>query len=226
MIQKASDLLVKNQGKFEKFHAVFSDWNQKMNLSGISGKKEIWEKHFLDSLIGAEIVDFSQKKVLDIGCGGGFPLLPIAIAFPSAKCHGIDSVRKKLRAVQSMADQMQLLVITEWGRLEMLGHHKNFREKFDIVTARAVAPWNVLLEYALPFVRIGGFFLAYQGPAIKNELQGSQNIVKKLGGKISKIEHKKIGDADRILVLIEKIALAPKAFPRAQGIPRKNPLSI
>lgn len=210
---------------YEALVELFLDWNSKINLSAIRDADGVREKHIADSLLVTPFVDFEDKKVLDIGAGGGFPTLPLAIECDSANITALDSVGKKMKVVQAIADELGLEnVKTIHGRIEDCGQDKAHREKYDLVTARALAPWPVLLEYALPFVRVGGFFVAYQGPQIKEDLKTFKHLEQKLGGKVTKIYETRLGDAERFFVLVKKIKPTLKRFPRENGLPRQKPL--
>ncbi len=213
--------------QFEVLCDLFIEWNSKINLSAIRDRDDIFEKHFVDSLLATKYVDFQGKKVLDLGAGGGFPTLPLAIMYPGTEFHSLDSVGKKMKAVQDMADHLRLPVTTHHGRIEEYGQDKKFREQFDIVTARALAPWPVLLEYALPFVKLGGLFVAYQGPAILEDLVTYKGLEKVLGGEIEQVFEETLGeDERRYMLLIQKKKYCPKKYPRRVGEPRKNPLTL
>lgn len=129
-----------------------------------------------------------------------------------------------MKVVQSMADALNLNLKTVHARIEETGQNKNFREKFDIVTARALAPWTVLLEYALPFVRVGGKFIAYQGPSIESDLEQFDDLESRLGGEMTSICADRINGMERIFVSIKKIRPCPKKYPRRNGEPRLKPL--
>lgn len=218
------NLIEKHAEKFEQLFTEFKSWNEKINLSAIREKDDVFKKHFEDSLLPMEFFDFDNKNVLDIGTGGGYPLLPLAVANPNSNFMGVDSVGKKLKAVQAIADELELKVATTHGRIEELGRDKDFREQFDLVTARALAPWPVLLEYALPFVKVGGTFLAYQGPAIKEDLENFKNLENKLGGEIIEIKTLNLDDSERIFVIIKKVKKTLPRYPRENGVPRMTPL--
>ena len=180
----------------------------------------------MDSLLSTKYVDFNGKNILDLGAGGGFPILPLAIVSQRSPFTALDSVGKKMKAVQDMADTLNLPVKTFHGRIETFGQDRNFREKFDIVTARALAPWPVLLEYALPFVRIGGQFVAYQGPAILEDLKKYKNIETILGGKMAEVFEDQLGAANRrIFVVIKKMKACPRKYPRPVGEPKSCPIA-
>ncbi len=217
-------LLTEHAEQFEKLWEIFSDWNSKINLSAIREKEEVFEKHFKDSLLITEFFDLNDKKILDIGVGGGFPTLPLAIV-TNSQFTCLDSVGKKMKAVADMAQQLGLKnVKTIHGRFEDFAQTRNYREQYDIVTARAVAPWNVLLEYALPFVKLGGSFIAYQGPAIVDDLINFNGLEKKLGGQIVRKGKTILGDSERYFIEVEKVKPTPKQYPRENGVPRMDPL--
>ena len=212
--------------KLQQLVDLFLDWNSKINLSSIRDAEGVWEKHIADSLLLSEQVSLDGQawRVLDIGTGGGFPSLPLAVKFPSLKFTSVDSVGKKLKAVQSMADELGCKIKTQHARIEDLGQDKQYREQYDLVLARALAPWPVLLEYALPFVKVGGRFIAYQGPGVREDLINFKNLERKLGGLIVKVHETTLGDSERIFVEIKKQSSTSRKFPRANGIPRKEPL--
>jgi 16S rRNA (guanine527-N7)-methyltransferase len=213
------------ESQFSKLCELFIDWNQKINLSAIRDKEGIYEKHFVDSLLAMKFMDFHKKNVLDLGAGGGFPTLPLAIMNPDARFYSLDSVGKKMKVVQDIADTLKLPVKTLTGRIEDFGQDNVFREQFDVVTARALAPWPILLEYALPFVKLGGYFLAYQGPAILEDLKTYKGLEDLLGGAIEKVVEDKLGKGDiRYFVLICKKKYCPNKYPRRVGEPKGNPL--
>lgn len=221
--------------KLQKLVTLFLDWNQKINLSAIRDEAGVWEKHIADSLLISEFIDLNKPpisplkkgtvRVLDIGTGGGFPSLPLACMYPNLKFTSVDSVGKKLKAVQSIADELGVQLRTKHGRIEDLGQDREYREQYDLVLARALAPWPVLLEYALPFVKVGGRFIAYQGPGIREDLRTFKNLEKKLGGILVSIHETQLGDSERLFIEIKKAAQTSKKYPRENGIPRKEPLS-
>jgi 16S rRNA (guanine527-N7)-methyltransferase len=210
---------------FEKLLKSFLDWNSKINVSAIKDEQGIWEKHFIDSVAGNKYLDFAEKKVLDLGTGGGFPLIPLSIINPKATFTGLDSVRKKLMVVHEICKELKLKAPNFLhGRAEDLAHDPKSREKFDIVVTRAVAPWPTLLELTLPFVKIGGEFLAYQGPAIEEELKTHKNLENKLGAEIINIFKEKIGENSRVFIHMKKLESTSRNYPREVGVPKKNPL--
>lgn len=220
-------LTPKQEQQMEELFLLFESWNTRMNLSSIRKKEDVFEKHLLDSLLPVSFLqNKSFQKALDIGSGGGFPILPLSLYFPQCKFHALDSVGKKMKAVQDISETLHLDIQTHHGRIETFGHLPEFREQFDLVTSRALAPWPVLLEYALPFVRIGGTFCAYQGPAILDDLVHYKNLEQKLGGKIIQTHTKTLPSGDqRLFVEILKTKKTPNRFPREVGTPKREPLT-
>lgn len=213
--------------QFEKLCDLFLDWNSKINLSAIRDREGVYEKHFVDSLLATKHIDFEHKKILDLGAGGGFPCLPLSIVTSHSRTTALDSVGKKMKVVQLMADELKLKLKAVHGRIEDFGHDPNFREQFDMVTARALAPWPTLLEYALPFVKIGGLFVAYQGPAIRDDLKQFKDVEILLGGEIIQVfEDSLESKNDRIFIVIKKIKQCSHKFPRKMGEPKKNPIFL
>jgi len=195
-------------------------WNKKFNLTGLKAFDEIKFKLYDDSLNIAKAIDLSKKiKVIDIGCGAGFPGIPLRIEYPNIELIIIDSIAKKIEFVKH-AIKILGLKDTEaiCGRAEDLA--KDHREQFDLAVSRAVAKLNVLCEYCLPFVRIGGLFVAQKGPEIDEELRSAGSAMSILGGSLKE----KIEVPSGYLVVIEKIKHTPKEFPRRAGIPAKRPL--
>lgn len=210
--------------KLERLYELFVDFNSQINLSAIRDERGIWEKHFLDSLLITKFFNLEGKKILDIGSGGGFPALLFPIFYDDVEVVALDSVGKKMKVVQQMADSLGLNLKTVHGRIEDFGQDPEFREQFDIVTARALAPWTILLEYGLPFVKVHGKFIAYQGPSIEVDLEKYKNLEVRLGGKIKGICAGKVQEMERIFVSIQKKKACPKRYPRRNGEPRLKPL--
>ncbi len=169
----------------------------------------------------------SQLRVLDVGTGGGFPLLPLALSLPSAHFVGVDSTQKKIDAVRRITDQMGMKnVELIAGRAEVLGHEKKFREQFDVVTARAVAEINVLLEYCSPLVKPGGRIILWKSMNVDQELKESERVQKEFRCTL-KDQHvyELPGDfGKRQLLIFEKTGKLSSAYPRAVGVAKKNPL--
>lgn len=165
---------------------LFLEANQKVNLSAIRDRDGVLLKHIVDSLLILPFLNLKAKdRVLDVGTGGGFPGLALAIIFPEVHFCLLDATRKKVDAVQMMADALGLSnVRTLWGRAEELGKDREFRQQFDLVVSRALAKFEENLKLCLPFVRPGGRFFAYQGPELLKSWQLHQALARKLGGHI------------------------------------------
>ena len=212
--------------KFQKLLTSYNDWNGKINISAIKDEQGIWEKHFIDSVAGYKhLKNPAKKRVLDLGTGGGFPLLPLSILVPSATFFGLDSVGKKLKVVKNIAEEASISMPNVLhGRAEDFAHEDQYREKFNVVVTRAVAAWPTLLELSLPFLKVGGEFLAYQGPAILEDLNTYKNLEQKLGAKIIEVIEEDVCGNSRVFVKMRKIKPTPKMYPREVGMPKRNPL--
>lgn len=217
--------------KIEQFWELYADWNSKINLSSIRTKEEFMTKHIKDSLLPTSWFDFAGKKILDLGTGGGFPCLPLSVHFIEngitlpQPITALDAIAKKLKVVKNIGTELDVEISTLHGRAEDFGRDKLYRDQFDVVVTRAVAKWPTLLELALPFVVVGGHFLAYQGPAVEEALETYRGLEKKLGAKLVKVVKGDLADSERVFVLLKKIKATPKRFPRPAGVPKREPLS-
>lgn len=204
------------------------EWNQRFNLTAIEAPEAIIDKHFVDSLSCAAVLDLTAaRRLADIGTGAGFPGLVLKIAFPHLELLLLDAVEKRLRFLRRVTEQLGLTgVATLHARAEVAGHDPRWRERADLVTARAVARLNTLAEYCLPFARLGGWFLAQKGPEIDAELAEAAPALRKLGGGQPHVHSLTLPNTDvrRSLVLIPKVAPTPRTFPRLPGTPKKHPL--
>lgn len=200
--------------------------NKVMNLTAITQPEEFIQKHLLDS-ISMWPGEASSQKVLDLGTGGGFPGIPLKIVHPDWDLVLLDSTLKKLRFLEKATEQMKLdQVSTIHGRAEDLGHEEAYREAFDLVFSRAVASLNTLLEYCIPFAKVGGLVVAAKGPKCREELEGAKNAMKKLHCVLEEVREVQIpGDeTTRFVVVIRKTKTTPTIYPRKQGLPGKKPL--
>lgn len=208
--------------------ALFQEWNKKINLSSFNDNESIITKHIIDSLLSVSFDEWKDaKNIIDLGTGGGFPGLALAIFFPQKKFLLVDSVKKKTEAVHDIAKKIQLKnVETLSERIEIIGQEKNTREKFDIVVERALAKFTTMLEYCLPCLKKNGYLIAYQTPEIEKEINLQKKILRFLGGEIvyKKIFHLSESAGEREILVIKKIQNTPKQYPRKVGIPKKNPL--
>lgn len=200
-------------------------WNEKFNLTSIKDVDEIIIKHYIDSLTVYKYIKDGQS-IIDIGTGAGFPGIPLKIANITYDITLLDSVNKKIGFLKSVIKELKLINIKAiHGRAEDFGQNPKYREKFDISVARAVAKLPVLVEYNMPFVKLGGIFIAMKGKNIK-ELNSSKAVIKRLGGKVEHIEEIILPTSEikRNIIIIRKIASSPKEFPRKAGKPQREPL--
>ena len=208
--------------KFEKFYQLLIEYNQKFNITAITDREEVIEKHFIDSLLNVDNVD--GKTLIDIGSGGGFPAIPIRIFKDDLSLVMVDSTGKKCEFLKAVVDKLELTNVSViCGRAEDLAKNEKYREKFDMCSARAVARLNTLCEYCMPFVKKGGKFIAYKGNA-EEEVIEAKNAIKILGGKLEKVDNFLLNDATRQIITIRKEKKTPLLYPRGNGKERKKPL--
>ena len=214
--------------KFEIFYRMVVEWNEKINLTAITEPREFILKHLIDSLtIFDEKNFFDVKKIIDVGTGAGFPGIPIKIFQPNLEIFLLDSLKKRVEFLKKVVAELNLKnVECLHGRAENFAREKIFREQFDLATSRAVARLNILAEYCLPFVKIGGEFLAMKGKNFHEEISEAKNAVKILGSGEINFSEKKLPTLPDIRAIIsaEKIKSTPKKFPRSAGTPTKKPL--
>jgi len=209
--------------KFEKFLELFKEKNSQINLSAIRDDNWIIEKHFIDSIMLNVFVEL-EWKVADMWTGWGFPLLPLAITNPNVSFTWIDSVWKKLKAVDEFAEKLELKNVTTLnGRAEKIGHDLNYRESFDFVTSRATAFFPTLIEYVIPLLKVWWIFCAYKLDD-KEELKSAKKALSRLSAKILKVKNYRVADQDRTIVLIEKLEKTNPKYPRKDWVPLINPI--
>ena len=202
--------------------------NQYLNLTRITTPEEFWEKNLWDSLAPILNYDLSNKKIIDIGTGGGFPGFPIALTFPDAQVVLMDSINKKINFINSFANKLNLKnVSTLVNRAEIIGQHINHREQYDFATIRAVAQISVCLEYSLPLLKQGGISILYRGNLSIEERDTIDTVAYKLGGKLVEINNQNtpINNNIRHCIYVEKVKPTPNKYPRPVGKPSKNPLN-
>jgi len=213
--------------QFIDFYELLIEKNKVMNLTTITELKEVINKHFLDSLSIVKVIKFTDQKVLDLGTGAGFPGIPLKILYPDIDLVLLDSLNKRLIFLDEVIQKLQLKkTITLHGRAEDYGNNITYREQFDLCVSRAVAKLSSLSEYCLPFVKKGGFFIPYKSGKVDDEIEASENALKILGAQQDSIGEFKIPgtDIERTLIVIRKIAITPKKYPRDAGKPSKEPL--
>ena len=225
-LEKAQ-LIIQEEKKeqFELFKGLLLEYNQRYNLTTIIQDKDIFYKHFLDSSAGFELFE-NNSTVAEVGSGAGFPSIVLKILRPDLKFALFESVGKKCEFLSVATQKLGFKDVEIYNvRAEDALKDKKFREKFDHATARAVARMNTLSEYCLPFVKVGGSFIAYKSGECE-ELEEAENAYKILGGKKKIIYKYELpeGYGQRTLAVIEKVKNTPPKYPRGQGKERKNPL--
>ncbi|HBT19799.1 MAG TPA: 16S rRNA (guanine(527)-N(7))-methyltransferase RsmG [Peptococcaceae bacterium] len=210
----------------KRYLDILWEWNKKINLTSASNKGELI-KHFLDSLGGINLIKVEKGKLADVGSGAGFPGMVLAVCLPNINVTLIESVHKKGRFLEFLKKELALKnVSVKVERAEDLGKEPDYREKFDYVTIRAVSRLNVIVEYALPLLKIGGFFFAYKGPKVYQEIKDAENALRALGGMMVEVYEYKLPYTGewRSIAVIEKLRACPDKYPRRTGIPQKRPL--
>lgn len=215
--------------QLDGFHRILCEWNEFMNLTGITEYNEVVIKHFVDSLAVNCVYSFKNTdKVVDIGTGAGFPGIPLKIMYPDVEFTLLDSLNKRIKFLDEVIKVNELQKIeTLHGRAEDYAKNKEYREQFDVCVSRAVANLATLSEYCLPYVKVGGVFIAYKAGQIDEELAASERAVKLLGGEIAEVHKLTLPDTDidRTFVVIKKTAPTSKKYPRKAGLPSKEPLA-
>ncbi len=214
--------------RFEKFTKLLLEWNEKINLTSITEKEEIEIKHYIDSLTVFETGKIKENmKIIDVGCGAGFPSFPMKFALPSLDVTMLDSLNKRIIFQRQVSEELNLEKIQSVHlRAEEGGVNEKYREKYDIACARAVASLSSLIELCIPFVKVGGYFIALKGNEVSEELDNAKNALGCLGTviedvitlKLPKFEH------ERNIVVIKKVKPTDKRFPRKAPKPINKPL--
>ena len=204
------------------------EWNQKFNLTAIRDVESIRVKHFLDSFSCVMAWQANPPtSLIDVGTGAGFPGIPLKILYPNMKLTLVESVGKKATFCQHIVDTLKLEHVSIIkARAEEVGQDHHHREKYEVAVARAVANLNVLSEFLLPLIRLGGTMLAQKGESGPAEAQSAEKTMKILGGKLKQLIPVNLPGVvdDRYLVLVEKVAATPHNYPRKPGMPAKMPL--
>lgn len=215
--------------QFYNYYELLIHWNSMVNLTAITQMDEVVTKHFVDSLsLKKIIVDIDQKprKLIDVGTGAGFPGIPLKIVFPELEVTLLDSLNKRVKFLNEVIENLQLVGITAvHGRAEDMGRDNVSRETYDLCVSRAVANLATLSEYCMPFVKTGGYFIPYKSGKLEEELVTGKGAVNKLSGEIEDILTFTLPNADeRCLVKIRKTGVMSKKYPRKAGMPSKEPL--
>lgn len=214
--------------KFLEYMKQILKLNESINLTAITDEKEFIIKHYFDSLVVTDLQEYiNAKNVIDVGTGAGFPGIPLALHSLDKNFTLVDSLNKRLKIIDGLCNKLNIKnVETVHGRAEDLGKNPIYREKFDLCVSRAVARLDVLVEYTLPFIRIGGYLMAYKGPDYEEELKVSDKAISVLGGKVENIVQGNMEEYGiyHNIILIKKIKSTPKKFPRKPGTPTKEPI--
>lgn len=214
----------------ETYETELLRWNEKMNLTAIREPKQIRIKHFLDSLTCLLVLkDPSRCKIIDVGTGAGFPGLPLKILYPALQLTLVESVGKKAKFCRHIADLLELEgVQVLQDRAETIGQMPEHRQQYDWAAARAVAVMNVLMEYLLPLVKVGGAALAMKGESAPAEAQEAEHAIRLLGGHLRRLVPVTLPGVveERYLIVVDKIAATPERYPRRVGLPSKHPLKF
>ena len=221
--------------KLIKYYELLIEWNEKINLTAITDFQEVCIKHFMDSFSIVKLFSsyeeakgfFDGKKLIDVGTGAGFPGVCLKILFPGLSVTLMDSLDKRVKFLNEVISLLELDgIYAVHERAEKGAHSEKYREVFDFSVARAVAALPVLCEYCIPFVKVGGYFIAYKSEKADEEIKDSENALDKLGGKISKKFSFSLADGDlqRTLIEIKKEKVTPVVYPRKEGTPSKKPL--
>ncbi|MGG3280372.1 16S rRNA (guanine(527)-N(7))-methyltransferase RsmG [Paenibacillus solani] len=214
--------------QFESYYEILVEWNEKMNLTGITEREQVYTKHFYDSITLAFYVDMAEVSTMaDIGSGAGFPGIPLKICFPHLKLTIVDSLNKRINFLKHVVDSIGLSgVELIHGRAEEVARKQGYRDGFDLVTARAVARMAVLNEFCLPFTKVGGRFAAMKGSDPAPEVKEAGRSLKELRGELDTIHSFSlpIEESDRHIVIIGKKGATPSKYPRKAGTATKTPI--
>ncbi len=214
--------------QFGLYYQTLVKWNKKTNITRITEGRDIIIDHFLDSIGPVMALDISERtRLCDVGSGAGFPGTPLKIVLPQVQLTLIDSKQKSTIFLKKLIKELNLKDVHIYtGRAEELGREVEHREKYDVVLSRAVAPLQILVELCIPFVSVGGYFIAYKGKKVREEVKKAEKAVNILGGKKSSVKYLKVpfSEKKRYIVLIKKEIATPIKYPRRPGIPKKKPL--
>lgn len=222
-INNQINLIKNNEKTFQKYFEKLVSYNEKVNLTAITEREQVFNKHFLDSIL--PVYEIKQNsKIVDVGTGAGFPSLPIKIVRPDVNLTMVDSLNKRINFLNELTQELKIESKNIHARAEDFA--KTNREKFDVAVARAVAKLNTLLEYLLPLVKIGGIVLAFKGSNFKEEIDEAKNAMTVLGGEYVKTLHFDLpnNEGERNIIVVKKIKSTPKQYPRDKNLPKLKPI--
>ena len=215
--------------QFETYFEMLVEWNEKINLTAVTEKEEVYLKHFFDSVTPSFYIDFNEiETICDVGAGAGFPSIPLKIVYPHLQITIVDSLNKRIKFLNELAASLDLDKVNfVHDRAETFGKSQQYRESFDLVTARAVARLSVLSELCLPLVKKGGQFVALKGSQGNEELEAAQFAISVLGGEVKAVHEftLPLEESMRQIITIDKLRQTPKKYPRKPGTPNKEPLT-
>lgn len=229
IIEKGKEISVEiteNQAEmYFDYMNMLVEWNENINLTSITEPNDVILKHFIDSLTAYKYI--KNISIIDVGTGAGFPGIPLKIIDKDIKITLLDSLNKRINFLNEVIGKLELENIeTIHGRVEEVARNKEYREEFDIAISRAVAPLNVLLEYMIPLIKVGGKCICMKGSNVEEEINESANAFKRLNAEIEAVEGFELPGTDikRNIVIVKKLAKTDKVFPRKAGTPSKKPL--
>ena len=220
------DLTETQKQQFASLYDLYTDWNAKINVISRKDIENLYEHHVLHSLGIAKVTRFVPgTHIMDLGTGGGFPGIPLKIAFPELKITLLDSLNKRVGFLNEVIEALELKDIEAvHGRAEDFARDKEHRAAYDICVSRAVANLSTLSEYCLPFVKMGGCFVSYKSGECESEVADAKSAIYLLGGKLNRIEQFGYSDNHRSFVIIDKVMNTSNKYPRKAGLPSKKPL--
>ena len=204
------------------FGAAVVKQNEVMNLTAITESAAVAKLHLMDSLTVLKCVDLKGRRLIDVGCGAGFPGVPLAAAEPELKVTLLDSLGKRVKWLEEVLPALGIKASCITGRAEE--YVQGCRESYDVATSRAVARLNILLELTAPYVKVGGFVLAMKGSAAREELEEAASAIRKLGLKLERVEQFTVDGASHPVIVLKKIAPTPKQYPRRYAKIKQAPL--
>ncbi len=226
--QQGIELSDKQKNQFEVYFNTLVEWNQKINLTAITEKDDVYLKHFYDSIAAAFYYDFTKElQLCDVGAGAGFPSIPLKICFPHLQVTIVDSLNKRITFLNQLAVDLELDGVAFYhDRAELFSRNEKFRHSFDVVTARAVARTAVLSELCFPLCKTGGTFIAMKGPNATAELSDARRAIDLLGGEVKEVNTFELPEdvGERNIIIFNKKRKTPNKYPRNPGVPNKAPI--